>query len=136
MVKIKQEKGIATVGDVMKAREGKEVKPVTASKSDREDFLQRFYDLTEKAIRTYCKTYNAGKAEGKKDIAGIHCKYSGYLSLMANRFGIDQTSVIDTVKELVEQGVLEQRATKGGYVLYLKGEMPVSSTLSLSNMGL
>jgi hypothetical protein len=150
--------GVATVGEVVKARQAgataeqvkelinqveakkgktaeqeKQDKQFAQLNKDREAFLQSFYELTVQAIDVYTAEYNKANPT-KKAIKGIHCKFSGYLSLMSQKFGISMTDVIETLKELVSQKVIDQRFTKGGAVIYKGGDMPTSNGLSLLNM--
>jgi hypothetical protein len=129
MVKAKVPAKVKTVADVRKERgapltQKLPLAPVAAK--THEDVLQKFYDMTAKFIETYTKLYN-GKTG--KDITGVHCKFSGYLTFMNNKFNFTTTETIEHIQELVEQGLLEQRGAKGGYVLYMAGTMPASKTI-------
>jgi hypothetical protein len=76
----------------------------------------------------------AGKAASKakgKEYKGLHTVYSGFNEEFRALFCPEETDAdvrkvapIQAVKELVEEGKIEQHYAFGGAIIYLKGEMP------------
>ncbi len=52
---------------------------------------------------------------------GIHTVYSGFNEAFRKYFGEDPRPV---TQEMAKKGVIEMRPTKGGAVIYLKGDAP------------
>ena len=58
---------------------------------------------------------------------GIHAVYSGFNGAFREYFGLDKAQGIEAVNKLVSTGKLHSIPRRGGPMLYLPGEKPVSA---------